>query len=148
MNRQELKNRLSEMQFEVTQNSGTEPAFQNEYWNNHNEGIYIDIIDGTPLFLSRDKFDSGCGWPSFSKPISEDSVCENQDLTFGMVRTEVRSVKADSHLGHVFEDGPKEVGGLRYCINSASLRFIPKEKLVEEGYVEFLKLFEDDQSKK
>lgn len=130
---------LTPLQFEVTQKGGTERPFHNEYWNNEREGLYVDIVSGEPLFSSRDQYDAGCGWPSFTRPISE--VVEFTDLSHGMVRTEVRSPEAHSHLGHVFPDGPKEAGGLRYCINSAALRFIPKEDLEREGYGELLKLF-------
>ena len=132
-NPEELKQRLTPMQYEVTQNNGTEPPFRNEYWNDLRDGLYVDIVSGKPLFSSRDKYDAGCGWPSFTKPVDEEEVAEKQDSSHFMVRTEVRSKSADSHLGHVFDDGPGE-SGLRYCINSASLRFIPKEKLAEEGY--------------
>lgn len=138
----ELKKRLTPMQYEVTQNNGTEPPFRNEYWNDLREGIYVDIVSGKPLFSSRDKYDAGCGWPSFTKPIMEEEITEKQDLSHFMVRTEVRSKTADSHLGHVFDDGPGE-NGLRYCINSAAMRFVPKEKMEEEGYGEYLKLFLD-----
>ncbi len=183
--KEELKNRLTPLQYEVTQNDKTEPAFNNEYYNNKEEGIYVDIVSGEVLFSSKDKFDSGCGWPSFSKPIDKSSIkdeyynnkeegiyvdivsgevlfsskdkfdsgCgwpsfskpidkssikEEFDFSHGMIRVEVRSKEADSHLGHVFDDGPVELGGIRYCINSASLKFIPKEKMIEEGYEEYL----------
>lgn len=132
---------LTPMQHYVTQENGTERPFENEYWNNHQEGIYVDVISGEPLFSSTDKFDSGTGWPSFTKPIDPAMVAEKTDTAHGMKRVEVRSKKADSHLGHVFTDGPKEKGGLRFCINSASLRFVPKDKMQEEGYSEYLKLF-------
>ena len=138
----ELRKRLTPEQYRVTKQNATEPPFHNEYWDNHRAGIYVDIISGKPLFSSTDKFDSGCGWPSFSKPIDQAQVIEKSDHTFGMVRTEVRSKDGDAHLGHVFDDGPRDKGGLRYCINSASLRFIPLEKMQAEGYGEFLKLFE------
>lgn len=138
----DLKNKLTPMQFNVTQNNATEPPFKNEYYDNKKEGIYVDIVSGEPLFSSLDKFDSGCGWPSFTKPLGEESIEEKTDTTHNMVRTEVRSKIADSHLGHVFEDGPAPTG-LRYCINSASLRFIPKEELEKEGYGEYLRLFQD-----
>jgi peptide-methionine (R)-S-oxide reductase len=141
-NQEDLKSRLTPMQYEVTQNNGTEPPFRNEYWNDLREGIYVDIVSGKPLFSSRDKYDAGCGWPSFTKPIQEEEIIEKQDLSHFMVRTEVRSKAADSHLGHVFDDGPGE-NGLRYCINSAAMRFVPKEKMEEEGYSEYLKLFQD-----
>ncbi|NLP41572.1 MAG: peptide-methionine (R)-S-oxide reductase MsrB [Veillonellaceae bacterium] len=130
------------MQYTVTQENGTEPPFRNEYWDNKREGIYVDIVSGEPLFTSLDKFDSGCGWPSFTKPISTDKVKEKNDTSHFMIRTEVRSTSSDSHLGHVFNDGPGPTK-LRYCINSAALRFIPKEDLEKEGYGEFLKLFDD-----
>jgi peptide methionine sulfoxide reductase msrA/msrB len=133
---------LNSVQYNVTQHDATEPPFQNEYWDHKEEGIYVDIVSGEPLFSSLDKFDSSCGWPSFTKPVRSASIDEKEDLSHGMIRTEVRSKGADSHLGHVFTDGPRDRGGLRYCINSASLRFIPKDKLKEEGYGEFLSLFE------
>jgi len=132
---------LTPLQEYVTQQCGTEPPFANEYWNNHAAGIYVDIVSGEPLFASTDKFDSGTGWPSFTKPLKAEAVQEVEDRNHGMVRTEVRSNKGESHLGHVFDDGPQDAGGLRYCINSASLRFIPAEKLVEEGYGEYTELF-------
>lgn len=136
--RDELKASLNEMQFDVTQNNGTEPPYRNEYFDTFEEGIYVDITTGEPLFLSDDKFESGCGWPSFSRPIDSNLIKNITDRSHGMVRTEVRSSNGDAHLGHVFEDGPADQGGLRYCINSASLRFIPKEKMEEEGYGEYL----------
>lgn len=139
----ELRERLTPIQYEVTQNNGTERPFANEYYAHQQEGIYVDVVSGEPLFSSKDKFDAGCGWPSFTRPIAPTHIREQRDLSHGMIRTEVRSTGADSHLGHVFPDGPREHGGLRYCINSAALRFIPKEKLEEEGYGEYLSLFEE-----
>lgn len=136
---QELRESLTELQFEVTQNSATEQPFHNEYFDEFREGIYVDITTGEPLFLSDDKFESGCGWPSFSRPIDASLIKDVMDTSFGRIRTEVRSKTGDAHLGHVFEDGPTELGGLRYCINSASLRFIPKESMEQEGYGEYLK---------
>lgn len=134
------KNKLTDLQYHVTQENGTEPPFLNEYYDIFDLGIYVDIVSGEPLFLSIDKFESGCGWPSFSKPIKKEVIVEKSDTTHGMDRTEVRSQYANSHLGHVFVDGPKNKGGLRYCINSAALRFIPIEKMEEEGYGEYIEL--------
>jgi peptide-methionine (R)-S-oxide reductase len=130
--------RLTPEQYRVTQTNGTERAFTGEYEFNKDPGIYVDIVSGEPLFASADKFDSGCGWPSFTKPLVHDHVTELRDITYGMVRVEVRSKYGDSHLGHVFPDGPRDRGGLRYCINSASLRFVHRDRMAEEGYGEFL----------
>ncbi len=140
------KKRLTEMQYYVTQENGTEPPFKNEYDQHFEEGIYVDIVSGEALFSSKDKFDAGCGWPAFAKPLKEEEIIENEDFSYGYHRTEVRSQTADSHLGHVFEDGPQELGGLRYCINSAALRFIPKDQLAEEGYEAYVALFETSES--
>lgn len=137
---EELKDKLSEEQYRVTQQCGTEPPFRNPYWNNHEDGIYVDVVTGEPLFSSLDKFDSGTGWPSFTKPISGTDLVEKRDTAHGMIRTEVKSKSGDSHLGHVFPDGPG-ADGLRYCINSSSLRFIPVQKLEEEGYGKYLEQF-------
>jgi peptide methionine sulfoxide reductase msrA/msrB len=137
---EELRQELTPIQYQVTKQNATEPPFQNEYWNHEEEGIYVDIISGEPLFSSKDKYDAGCGWPSFTKPLRQSEVEEKLDTSHGMRRIEVRSKTADSHLGHVFDDGPAPTGA-RYCINSASIRFVPKEKLKEEGYEQFLGLF-------
>jgi peptide methionine sulfoxide reductase msrA/msrB len=142
--REKLREQLTPMQYEVTQNNGTEPAFRNEFWDNHTEGLYVDIVSGEPLFSSLDKYDSGCGWPSFTRPLHEGGVNEKEDYTHGMIRTEVRSREANSHLGHLFPDGPVEAGGLRYCINSAALRFIPVDQLEKEGYGKYRKLFDEE----
>ena len=142
---EELKRRLTPMQYYVTREDGTEPPFQNEYDAHFEDGIYVDIVSGKPLFSSRDKYDAGCGWPSFTRPIDAYEITEHFDDSYGMRRIEVRSATANNHLGHVFTDGPKEEGGLRYCINSAALRFIPKERLKEEGYERYLVLFEEEE---
>ncbi|MCX0378243.1 peptide-methionine (R)-S-oxide reductase MsrB [Clostridium perfringens] len=139
--KEELKKVLTEEEYYVTQENGTERPFTNEYWDFNGEGIYVDITTGEPLFTSKDKFHSSCGWPAFSKPIDRSIIKEKVDKSHGMIRTEVRSRLGDSHLGHVFCDGPEDLGGLRYCINSASLKFISKEELKENGYEEYLELF-------
>jgi peptide-methionine (R)-S-oxide reductase len=137
----ELKSKLTDEQYQITQCSLTEPPFRNEFWNHHEEGIYVDIVSGEPLFASVHKFDSGTGWPSFFEPIEKRNVVEVADNSHGMRRIEVRSKHGDSHLGHIFPDGPREHGGMRYCINSAALRFVPKSELVAQGYGEYEKLF-------
>ena len=137
----ELKQKLTPTQYQVTQHEATERPFQNEYWDNHQAGIYVDVVSGEPLFSSLDKFDSGTGWPSFTKPLVPENVKTKTDRSLFMTRTEVRSANADSHLGHLFDDGPKPTG-MRYCMNSASMRFIPVAKLAQEGYGEYVKLFE------
>ena len=144
MYKNDLKNKLSNIQYEITQNCGTEKPFDNEYWDNKKEGIYVDIIDGTPLFCSQHKYDSGSGWPSFYKTINKNNINLKDDNSLGYIRTEVRTINSNSHLGHIFNDGPKNKTGLRYCINSASLRFIYKDQLIKEGYKELLKLFDNE----
>ena len=137
---------LTPEQYQVTQKSGTERPFTGEHWDNHEPGLYVDIVSGEPLFASVDKFDSGTGWPSFTKPVDDGNVVEKRDLSHFMIRTEVRSAHGDSHLGHLFPDGPEDAGGLRYCINSASLRFIPRDDLEKEGYGQYLSMFDEDVS--
>jgi methionine-R-sulfoxide reductase len=137
----DLQKKLTPLQYRVTQHEGTEPAFRNEYWDNHEAGIYVDVVSGEPLFSSLDKYDSGTGWPSFTRPLVPENIKTKSDRMLGMVRTEVRSAHADSHLGHVFDDGPRPTG-LRYCMNSASMRFIPVSQLAAEGYGEYVKLFQ------
>ena len=139
----EALGRLTDRQFAVTQDDATEPPFRNEYWDNHEQGIYVDVVSGQPLFSSTDKFDSGSGWPSFTKPIDATAVVERTDRTLWMKRTEVRSSGADSHLGHVFDDGPRQAGGLRYCMNSAALRFVPVAELEAQGYGAYRSLFQE-----
>jgi len=139
---EQLRETLSDLEYQVTQNAATERPFSSEYDDFYEEGIYVDKVSGEVLFSSKDKFNAGCGWPSFSKPVDGIEIKEKEDLSHGMVRTEVRSKNADSHLGHVFPDGPQELGGLRYCINGAALRFVPKEDLEKEGYGEYLRIFE------
>jgi len=141
----EVISSLSPEQYEVTQRNGTERPFRNAFWASKEPGLYVDVVSGEPLFTSLDKFDSDCGWPSFTKPVEKENVVENRDSSHGMIRTEVRSSAGDSHLGHVFPDGPREAGGLRYCINSASLRFIPVDQLESEGYGSYRKLFQESE---
>lgn len=140
---QEIKDQLTDLQYQVTQKEGTEKPFANEFWDHKEQGIYVDIVSGEPLFSSLNKFDSGCGWPSFDKPLTDENIKEKDDNKLFVKRTEVRSRFADSHLGHVFEDGPQKTTGLRYCINSAAMRFIPKDQMEKEGYAEYLKIFKD-----
>ena len=142
MDKRDRLSTLTPIQYQVTQLNATEPPFRNEFWNNTEEGLYVDVVSGQPLFSSRDQYDAGCGWPSFTRPLNPEEIVEKTDLSHGMRRVEVRSQTADSHLGHVFSDGPEETGGLRYCINSASLRFIPKADLDKEGYGAYRRLFE------
>ncbi|SDO62300.1 peptide-methionine (R)-S-oxide reductase [Microbacterium sp. ru370.1] len=142
----EALSRLTDRQFAVTQDDATEPPFSNEYWDNHEDGIYVDVVSGQPLFSSTDKFESGSGWPSFTKPIDDAAVVQKSDRTLWMTRTEVRSAGADSHLGHVFDDGPRQAGGLRYCMNSAALRFVPVAELEAQGYGAYLALFSESRA--
>ena len=141
LKKEELKSKLSPTQYKVACEGGTEPPFKNAYWDNKRDGIYVDVISGKALFSSHDKFDSGTGWPSFTKPLDPKEILEKKDISHGMDRTEVRSQTGDAHLGHVFNDGPKEAGGMRFCINSASLKFIPAEEMEAQGYGEYLPLF-------
>lgn len=144
MNKEQRLKQLTEIQYYVTQENGTEPPFRNEYDKHFEKGIYVDIVSGKPLFSSKDKYNSGCGWPAFTKPIEQEEVTEHFDTSFGMRRVEVRSKTADSHLGHVFEDGPKEFGGLRYCINSAALDFVPYDELEARGYGQYKKWLDEE----
>ncbi|MBB3156329.1 peptide-methionine (R)-S-oxide reductase [Microbacterium proteolyticum] len=142
----EALGRLTDRQFAVTQDDATEPPFRNEYWDNHEDGIYVDVVSGQPLFSSTDKFESGTGWPSFTKPIDDAAVVNKTDRTLWMTRTEVRSAGADSHLGHLFDDGPRDAGGLRYCMNSAAMRFVPVSELEAQGYGAYLALFRESRA--
>ncbi|MFN3949266.1 peptide-methionine (R)-S-oxide reductase MsrB [Microbacterium sp.] len=142
----EALGRLTDRQFAVTQDDATEPPFRNEYWDNHEDGIYVDVVSGQPLFSSTDKFESGSGWPSFTRPIDDAAVVSKTDRTLWMTRTEVRSSGADSHLGHVFDDGPRQAGGLRYCMNSAALRFVPAADLEAQGYGAYVSLFRESRA--
>jgi len=142
----EALSRLTDRQFAVTQDDATEPPFRNEYWDNHEDGIYVDVVSGQPLFSSADKFESGSGWPSFTKPIDDAAVVQKTDRTLWMTRTEVRSAGADSHLGHLFDDGPRDAGGLRYCMNSAAMRFVPVSELEAQGYGAYLPLFRESRA--
>jgi methionine-R-sulfoxide reductase len=147
MNKKYDTSKLTPIQKAVTLNNATEPPFKNEFWDHKEIGLYVDILSGKPLFTSMDKFDSGCGWPSFTKPVNPTEVVEKRDFSYGMIRTEVRSLEADAHLGHLFDDGPRDRGGLRYCINSASLRFIHVNDLEKEGYQAYLPLFKNEAKK-
>lgn len=142
MNDGDLRKRIGDLAFQVTQHGATERPFSGEYDDFFEKGVYVDVVSGEVLFSSQDKFDSGCGWPAFSRPVADDALKENTDTSFGMIRTEVRSAGAGSHLGHVFPDGPRETGGLRYCINSAALRFVPFDEMEEQGYGEYKKIFD------
>ena len=139
----EAVGRLTPEQYRVTQTNGTERPFTGEFWDHKAPGLYVDVVSGEPLFSSADKFDSGCGWPSFTRPVVDEHVIERRDVSHGMIRTEVRSAHGDSHLGHVFPDGPRDMGGLRYCINSASLRFVPRDEMAAEGYGDYLDQVEE-----
>jgi methionine-R-sulfoxide reductase len=147
MNKKYDASKLTPIQKAVTLNNATEPPFKNEFWDHKEIGLYVDILSGKPLFTSMDKFDSGCGWPSFTKPVDPTELVEKRDFSYGMIRTEVRSLDADAHLGHLFDDGPRDRGGLRYCINSASLRFVHVNDLEKEGYQAYLPLFKNEAKK-